>query len=144
MQCAFNYFDDPGRIKRMTMVQPLLTASGIVTPTMSVDEDFSNNAPAAPVQVIGPGASATWDVSQWDVAVWPQPSQPVVQWLSVQAIGHALAVRMQVNSAPTPVSGLGEFDIAVFDSAEFDAGAGGAPILQINAFNAILEFGGFI
>ena len=144
MQCAFNYFDDPGRVKRMTMVQPLLVASGVVTPTMSVDEDFSNNAPSAPVTVIGPGASATWDASKWDVAVWPQPSQPVVQWLSVQAIGHALAVRMQVNASPVAVSDLGEFDIALFDSATFDAGAGGAPVLQINAFNSIIEMGGYI
>jgi hypothetical protein len=144
MQCAFNYFDDPGRIKRMTMVQPLLTSSGPVTPTMSVDEDFSDNAPSAPVIVIGPGASATWDLSLWDVAVWPQPSAPVTSWLSVQAIGHALAVRMQVNATSTPVESLGEFDVGLFDSAEFDEGAGGAPILQVNAFNAILEYGGFI
>jgi hypothetical protein len=143
MQCAFNYFDDPGRIKRMTMVQPLLTASGVVTPTLSVDEDFSDNAPAAPVIVIG-GSGALWDSAIWDQSVWPQPSQPVTQWLSVQAIGHALAVRMQVNSSPIAVEALAVFDVALFDDAEFDEGVPGAPVLQVNAFNSILEYGGFI
>jgi hypothetical protein len=143
MQCAFNYFDDPGRVKRMTMVQPLLTASGIVTPTLSVDEDFSDNAPAAPVIVIG-GSGALWDSAVWDQSTWPQPSQPVTQWLSVQAIGHALAVRMQVNSAPVAVAGLGVFDVGLFDSAEFDEGVPGAPVLQVNSFNSVLEYGGFV
>ena len=143
MQCAFNYFDDPGRLKRMTMVQPLLTASGTITPTMSVDEDFSDNAPAAPVIVVG-GSGSLWDSAIWDTSLWPEPSQPVVQWLSVQAIGHALAVRLQVNSSPVASTTLGEFDLTVFDTAEFDGSTPGAPVLQVNSINAILEFGGII
>ncbi len=143
MQCAFNYFDDPGRIKRMTMVQPLLTAAGTITPFIEVDEDFQSSNASSPIQILQGGA--LWDVADWDVAIWPQDTIALTAWLSTQAIGHALAVRMKVNIASVEVSALGEFDLSVFDTATFDSGnSGTAPVLQVNAFNAIMEFGAFV
>ena len=145
MQCAFNWFDDPGRTKRMTMVQPLIAASGNVSPTLSVDADFSNTATAAPVTTIAGGA--LWDVAVWDTSVWPQASIIQTSWYSTQVLGHALAVRLQANVASSNVSIIpGEFDYSVFDTAQFDGAinAGLAPTLQINAFNAILELGGYV
>jgi hypothetical protein len=144
MQCAFNYFDDPGRTKRMTMVQPLMVAGGAITPTLSVDEDFATSTTVATVTILASGAQ--WDVAKWDVDVWPAGSFVVKPWLSVQALGHALAVHMTVNVTPTSISSvIGEFDTGVFDTAQFDQGASGnAPVLQINAFNAVLEMGGYI
>lgn len=144
MQCAFNYFDDPGRLKRITMLQPLLVASGSVVPTLSVDEDFASTANAAPISILEGGA--LWDFAVWDIATWPLATTIINQWLSVQAIGHALAVRMQVNITSGAFVNIGGFDIATFDYSQFDsqATAGAAPTLQVNAFNAILELGGFI
>ena len=145
MQCAFNWFDDPGRTKRMTMVQPLISASGNVAPLMSVDADFANSATVAPVSVIQ--GSALWDVAKWDISSWPQPSVIQTAWYSAQVLGHALAVRMQVNVASSTVEEInGEFDYSLFDDAEFDTSfsPGAAPTLQVNAFNSILELGGFV
>ena len=145
MQCAFNWFDNPGRTKRMTMIQPLVNASGQVTPTLSVDADFSDVAPAAPVTVLQGGA--LWDVAIWDVSLWPSIVTQT-SWYSAEALGHALAVRMQVNIAPTTAAatGIGVFDFSSFDTAEFDTtvDANTIPVLQVNAFNAILEMGGYI
>ena len=145
MQCAFNWFDNPGRTKRMTMIQPLVNASGQVTPTLSVDADFSDVAPAAPVTVLQGGA--LWDVAIWDVSLWPSIVTQT-SWYSAEALGHALAVRMQVNIAPTTAAAtdIGVFDFSSFDTAEFDTtvDANTIPVLQVNAFNAILEMGGYI
>lgn len=143
MQCAYNYFDDPGRTKRVTMVQPLLTAGGSITPTISVDEDFIVSSATAPLTILVGGA--VWDTAIWDVAVWPNATVQVTNWLSVQAIGHALAVHMSVNVVTQSTVALGEWDLGMFDTAQFDQGASNiAPVLQVNAFNAIMELGGFI
>ena len=143
MQCAFNYFDDPGRIKRVTMVQPLMVAGGSITPTISVDEDFTIALATAPVSILIGGAA--WDSAHWDVDIWPAGNITVIPWLSVEAIGHALAIHMTVNIATQAVSNIGEFDVGVFDNAGFDQDASNiAPQLQVNAFNAILEMGGYL
>lgn len=144
MQCAFNYFDDPGRIKRMTMVQPMMLAGlASITPSISVDEDFTTSSPQAPVSIIIGGAA--WDSGVWDTSIWPAGSQLAIPWLSVQAIGHALSVHMTVNAATQTGSLIGEFDIAQFDSGQFDTSEQNiTPQLQVNAFNCILELGGFI
>lgn len=143
VQCAFNYFDEPGRNKRVTMVQPLLTAAGTITPFIEVDADFQASNASSPIQILAGGA--LWDTAAWDVAVWPADTVSVTNWLSAQALGHALAVRMKVNVASVDVGALGEFDLSSFDSAEFDGGgSGAAPVLQINAFNAIVEYGSFV
>lgn len=143
MQCAFNYFDDPGRIKRMTMVQPLLTAAGNITPTMGVDEDFNTSSTTAPVSTFTGGS--LWDVAKWDVATWPSGTTNVISWLSVEAIGHALAIRMKINFSSGISTGDGIFDLGVFDSATFDSGlTTSGPLLNVNAFNAIMELGGYI
>lgn len=144
MQCAFNYFDDPGRTKRMTMVQPLMVAGGNITPTLAVDEDFAISTAEAPITILVGGA--VWDVAIWDEAVWPAGSIVVKNWQSVEAIGHALAIHMTVNvTTTTQYVASGEFDVGQFDSAVFDQGLSNIPPqLQVNAFNAIMEMGGFV
>ncbi len=143
MQCAYNWLDEPGKVKRMTMVQPLLTLGGNLTPTMAVDTDFNTSSAQAPVATLIGGSA--WDVAIWDSSIWPFLSVNFIQWLSVDAIGHAHAIRMRVNITSPNIIFFGEFDIGVFDSAEFDAGSGTLlPLLQVNAFNAIYESGGAI
>lgn len=146
MQCAFNYFDDPGRTKRMTMVQPLMVASGNITPFISIDVDFGANTLASPITILQGGS--LWDDAEWDVDVWSVPTTTITSWLSAQGLGHALAIRMKVNvsSAPLAVSPAALFDISRFDTATFDTGSGVGPAatLQVNAFNAIMEMGAFV
>ena len=145
MQCAFNYFDDPGRNKRITMVQPFLVASGTVTPTLGVDVDFISATATSTIQILAGGS--LWDQAIWDTSLWAGGTQVVNNWLSVQALGHALAIRMTVNiiTTNTTLSAAGLFDLGMFDNAQFDADVTTlAPTLQVNAFNCILEMGGFI
>lgn len=144
VQFAYNWFDDPGRTKRVTMLQPLLTSSGNITPLLAVDADFATSSVEAPVTTISGGAE--WDVALWDVALWPGGTMSLANWYSASALGHALAIHMYVNVGSQDVgSDVAEFDIGVFDSAQFDSAVASiAPLLRINAFNAIMELGGLL
>lgn len=144
LQCAYNYFDSPGRLKRMTMIQPFLTAAESVTPFLSVDEDFQIQTQSAPVQILNGGA--LWDVAIWDQANWFGQTVQTTSWLSAEALGHALAVHMTVNIATTAeVESISLFDYSFFDVAEFDTSVNtSATTLQVNAFNALIEMGGFV
>lgn len=144
MQCAFNWLDEPGRVKRMTMVQPLLTLGGNLTPTIAVDTDFQTSTAVAPVTTFTGGT--LWDVGKWDISIWPTLTENFIGWLSVDAIGHAMAIRMRanINSVGNPLI-FGVFDLGTFDAAEFDVGATTTlPTLCVNAFNTISEMGGAI
>lgn len=144
MQCAYNYFDAPGRLKRMTAVQPFITAGETITPFISVDVDFKIQELNAPIQILNGGA--LWDTAIWDTSVWFGSIIQTTDWLSAQALGHALAVHMTVNVASISADGTQAlFDFSLFDDAVFDSGFDqNASILQVNAFNTILEMGGFI
>ncbi len=146
MQCAYNWFDDPGRTKRMTMIQPLMVASGNISPSLSVDADFAVSSAVAPLTILQGGA--LWDAGIWDQSFWSGGVITVTNWDSADALGHALAVRMTVNIAPSDVSNTPQgFDSARFDAGMFDSNStvgGIAPTLQVNSFNTVIELGGFV
>jgi hypothetical protein len=144
MQCAFNFFGAPGRIKRMTMIQPMLVTGGTILPTIGVDVDFGTATLTAPVSSFTV-TGGIYDQSLYDQSFYAQGPLPQSSWQSVNAEGHALAVRMKVNVLPVGPSQQSVFDTGVFDSMLFDGFAGQSPsILQINAFNAVIEMGNFI
>jgi hypothetical protein len=143
MQCAFNYFGDPGRLKEMTMVQPLMVTSGQIIPTIAVDVDFGNVSPAAPVTTPQP-SGAQYDISLYDNSFYASGIQTQSLWQDVAAEGHALAIRMKVNTIPSGAGGSSVFDTGVFDTMVFDGLGTGTQTLQVMAFNAIIKKGGFI
>ena len=151
VKCAFNYLDEPGRLKNANMVRPFLVADGTLTPTIQIDVDFESSSISAPVTILTP-TGAIWDVSQWDAANWSTGIAPVINWLSCNALGTALAVRMIVNLAGGGSSGSvaqsSVFDTGVFDTMVFDGNGAvvqsgtGVPVLQINVFELAIEYGG--
>jgi hypothetical protein len=144
LQCAFNYFGAPGRIKRMTMIQPMLTTGGTIVPTLGVDIDFGTSTITAAVSSFL-ASGAIYDTSTYDNSFYAQGPLPQSVWQSVTAEGHALAVRMKVNVLPTGGGSNSVFDTGTFDNMVFDGFQGQqASILQINAFNAVIELGNYI
>jgi hypothetical protein len=143
MKCAFNYLGDPEKLKHMTMLQPLLVSSGQITPTISVDVDFADSSPTAPVTSFT-ASGAIWDVSKWDASQWASPTVTVTSWLSAQALGRALAVRMKVNFTPAGAGSTSVFDTGVFDTMVFDGFGTTNVTLQVNGFNSIVEMGGVV
>ena len=151
VKCAFNYLDEPGRLKNANLIRPFLVADGTLVPTIQIDVDFADSQISAPVTILTP-TGAVWDVSLWDSAVWSTGTVTVINWLSVNALGTALAVRMLVNLAgggsSSSVAQSSVFDTGVFDTMIFDGNGAvtqsgvGIPTLQINVFELSLEFGG--
>jgi hypothetical protein len=145
MQCAFNWMDEPGKIKRMTMIQPLINIGANLTPTLSVDTDFQTSTATAPIQTITGGS--LWDKALWDSSLWSVLSVNFISFLSVSALGHAMAVRMRYNiQDAVAASGIaGVFDIAVFDTSQFDSNfSSTSPVLSVYAFNCVVENGGVL
>lgn len=129
VQCAFNFFDMAGRVKNMTMCRPFLLADGAVQPTLSIDVDFQGNAPGAEVTLFQP-TGAIWNVSLWDVDIWSLGIIATTNWLSVNALGTALAIRLQVN-----------LDTGLVNDSVVASGLN-IPFLQVNQFQVIINPGG--
>lgn len=143
MQTAFNWFGQPGRNKRVSLIQPLLVASGNVIPTVGMDVDFGSNAPVQKLQSLGGGS--TWGTMVWGQGTWATGLMTVNNFLSAQqAVGKALAVRMGVSVLPSIPQPAATFDHAVFDTSTFDAYQVVSLTLQVNAFNVVYELGGLI
>ena len=150
-QCAFNTFGDPGKVKNATMIRPLLVAAGNVSPTLSVDVDFDDSAPSAPIVILAP-SGGIWDISTWDVGQWSGGTTIVKNWLSVNALGTYLAVRLQVNLGGASLGGSNGtgsiFDTGVFDTMVFDGNGAVTnsgqlvPTLQVNAIEMLIQGGG--
>lgn len=154
IKCAYNYYDDPGRIKIMQMVRPFIVADGTITPSLGVDVDFGDSNVTANTSLLSP-IGGVWDESLWDDALWASDAQASVQWQTVGAIGTALAIRMKLNLLGAGSTGSititnSIFDTGVFDTAVFDgngaisASGRGVPVLQINQFQVLLEHGAVI
>lgn len=144
MQCAYNYFDAPGRNKRLTMVQPFITSGQSINTSISVDADFRIQSQVAEVQILAGGS--LWDIAIWDTDTWFGNLVQTTDWISVNAIGHAMAIHLSMNVTGAADGVTGVFDVGSFDAARFDAGVidSDPNVFRVNAFNAILEMGGFV
>lgn len=153
LKCAFNAFEDPGRTKYMSMIRPMMVADGTLFPGLGVDVDFGDNAIVSPVIALNP-IGGIWDSGVWDSSLWGAGAITVINWLTAGALGTFLAIKMSINlggtsSGSSVVTGS-VFDTGVFDEMVFDgngqiiSSGTGIPTLQINAFEAIMEFGGAI
>lgn len=130
MQCAYNYFDAPGRLKAISMIRPFIISDGLVSPTISIDIDFGSNASDAPITVFAQ-TGALWDVAIWDVDVWVTSTpQTITNWQGASGLGTALAVRMKVNV------------LASLDTSAITESGQSIPILKVNMFEALMSFGG--
>jgi hypothetical protein len=97
VQTAFNYFGSRGHLKRWTMIRPIITTDGSVTPGVGLNIDFAQGAPVSvPSAVASTGAQ--WDVAQWDVAIWPVNSSVSANWTSVEGIGQCCSIITQVQT----------------------------------------------
>lgn len=124
MVCAFNYYGSPGRLKQWTMIQPLITADGRVTPSLGMDTDFKVSPVTTPVsEIVTSGAQ--WDEAIWDEDEWGGAVIVVNDWSSLSAIGQAGAIHMGVTVA-VPA-----------ENANNDV------LLRVSGFNTIHANGGF-
>jgi len=99
VQQAFNYFGTPGQNKHFKMFRPSFIYGGDYSSRAraNMDFDFGSSPP--------PTASASanygvWDTSEWDEGdVWAGGMLSGKNWVFVNGIGYAAAIRMQAESA---------------------------------------------
>lgn len=124
LKTAFNYFGQRGNQKRWTMIRPILTTDGGVSPGIALNTDFADDASiSTPDNSLTPGAQ--WDDAVWDVDVWPTEDQTIADWTTVSGIGYCASIRVKANVLST-------------------GGATLAPTLRINGFDILYETGAFV
>lgn len=120
VQTAFNYFDTRGHLKRWTMVRPILTTDGSVTPGVGLNIDFGTDAPIS-IPSTATTTAALWDVALWDVATWPSNSSVVANWTTVEGIGQCCSILTKVATVAN--------------------GTANGVVLQLNSWDLIAEPG---
>lgn len=123
MRGAFNYYDFRGRLKRWTMIRPLITTDGAVSPAIALNVDFHDDAPLSQSGSFFPGAGL-WDVALWDVDSWSGDRTVSSDWKTISGIGYCASIRMFVEiSTGAPIDQV---------------------VLQVNSFDVLLEDGAYI
>ena len=94
---AFNYLDDPGVQKRVTMFQPIFYTTG--TPEIfggvNVDFDTSVNTGQLQVEVSRYGL---WDSAVWDAGIWGPDLDLRKAWNGAQGVGNAFAPTLNTST----------------------------------------------
>jgi hypothetical protein len=143
LQCAFNYFSDPARLKRATMIKPLLVTSGNVVPTLGMDVDFGTGVITAPISSIQ-GSGAQYDVALYDSSIYSGGLFTQSSWQGTTGEGIALAVRMKVNLLPIGAGPSSVFGTMQFGTMMFGGAGPATQILQSNGFLVSMEMGGYV
>ena len=131
LECAYNNFREPAKVKYIGMVKPFLITDGSITPSIGFNIDFVQNTNiTSAVQTVSQ-AGAMWDVSLWDVGVWGGGQISEANWQGSTALGTWLGLRMVINYSTSSQGTLVESgeNLPVLQVAEFLAmGSAGGPI----------------
>ena len=95
VKMAFNYFGQPGALKRITMVRPIFNVAGNMQAGMSMDMDFSDTYPTSTPSFSGTSGTA-WDTALWDTFPWGDTSNIKKDWQGINGIGYCGAVHMRI------------------------------------------------
>jgi hypothetical protein len=95
---AFNYFDNKGQLKKVTLFSPTLRVNGDLNFLSGFDVDFADTEITG-TSTYTSSSSATWDISLWDVAIWESGLEVVKKWVSPSNnIGFCVAGKLKVNT----------------------------------------------
>jgi hypothetical protein len=113
LKTAFSDFKVPSRMKRFTLLRPLIQATDNPNASIALDVDYGDQA-AQNVPSYS-STSALWDSAVWDVSSWGG-TQTLRPWVSLGKIGYVGAVRMAGQTRGFTMQ-LSAFDI-VFEPAQ--------------------------
>lgn len=136
-QQAYSYYSPKSSLKHFKMVQPLLTISDQIRPSVGLSTDFKDNANISTPGAV-PSTSASWDDSFWDQDTFAQISQSVTYWESVTGIGFCASIHFR---ARTGDEGAGLWDEGLWNAAEWGGSTTGDAIVRLNGFNVLYEPG---
>lgn len=100
IQQAYTYFDNPGELKRFTMVRPIFRAdNGIPAVLAGINTDFAvqNNLGGISFNPTD-NKIGTWDNAKWDESVWGGGYQITKNWQGVTGLGFSGGLVMKIAS----------------------------------------------
>lgn len=101
---AFNYFRARSRVKRFTLLRPILELDLQVKLELGIDVDFESGQMYNNILLDGT-SSSIWDTSLWDSALWSASNYISKDWRTVEAKpGFAAAFRLRVSTKSASVS----------------------------------------
>lgn len=94
---SFSYLGGTrARLKKVNMIQPILNVSGRVSVSIAVDVDFAYGLEFGAAVYAAPNGYL-WDTGIWDAALWTDPTQSKIDWVTVAVNpGMAAAIRLRV------------------------------------------------
>ena len=99
-QQAYSYFDNPGQLKRFTMVRPILQSTGGVPNVLcGISVDFDTQSQLGAVS-FNPNTltEGIWNTSKWDNAIWSGGLITTKIWQGVTGIGYTGSVNLNAAS----------------------------------------------
>lgn len=143
VKTAFNYFGSRGRLKRWTMLQPLVNSDGLVNPSIGINVDFRSDAVLSVPSTVQP-TGALWDRVSWDLVTWPTTPQQSPNWITITGLGQCASVETAVASGQSISEAVALWGTAEW-SVDFWSHLSTQNItLQLNGWNIVSEKGGFI
>lgn len=118
-QCAYNYFGDKGRDKRLTGLQPLITTDQTIVPQFGFSTDFKDNATISTPSAVSTN-SALYDSAVWDTDVYAVEGRSSADWTTASGIGQCASLHFRQSTSST-----------------------GSITVQFNGFNVAYEVGEF-
>jgi hypothetical protein len=101
---AFNYFGLRGKLKRYTMMRPIVSSNGQPAIYANVNVDFDTTAPSTSLTYSAPSGSV-WGSSIWGAAKWGGGSNSIYKsWNGINGIGYAAAPRFMCAAKGTSVT----------------------------------------
>lgn len=100
---AFNYYGSRGRLKRWTMIRPILLTNGSVDIYCGINVDFEDMGSSS-LLTFSPSGAALWDSAVWDADVWASENIPQKAWQGVTGVGYCASTRLQTQSGGINIS----------------------------------------
>jgi hypothetical protein len=95
---AFNYFKTRGKLKRFTMMRPIMYANGSPEIQGNINTDFDQSAPTPNLNTV-PASGALWDSGIWDTGIWGAELSAILNWQGVTGNGYCGAPRFASSTS---------------------------------------------
>lgn len=94
---AFSHLGAPSRLKRFTMMRPVLRVTGTPAIYGNINLDFETSQSTSPLSYTGSTYSA-WDTGLWDTALWGGTLAILQNWQGVNGVGYYAAPQLNLAS----------------------------------------------
>jgi hypothetical protein len=97
---AFLPHGEPFRLKTFLLVRPTFLASSPPSIKVTINSDWTFNAPKGAPQFTPAAGSSLWDTGIWNQTVWNGSDKSFGAWVGVNGIGYFGALSMKVRGEP--------------------------------------------